>query len=69
MYGTADGLCDPAGSVMLDERIGAADKTVHAYDGLYHEIFNEPEREAVLDDLCTWVAARVAAPGAAPAAG
>jgi alpha-beta hydrolase superfamily lysophospholipase len=69
MYGTADGLCDPAGSVMLDERIGAADKTMHAYDGLYHEIFNEPEREAVLDDLCTWVAARVAAPGAAPAAG
>ncbi len=69
MYGTADGLCSPSGSVMLAERIGAADTTVRAYDGLYHEIFNEPERETVLDDLCSWLAARVAAAGPAPTAG
>jgi acylglycerol lipase len=61
MYGTADGLCPPEGSLMLAERIGAADKTLLAYDGLYHEIFNEPEQERVLDDLCSWLAARVAA--------
>ena len=69
MYGTEDGLCAPSGSVMLGERIGAADKTVLAYEGLYHEIFNEPERETVLDDLCAWLAARVTAPGPATAAG
>ena len=51
LYGTADGLCPPAGSVMLGERIGAADKTLTAYDGLFHEILNEPERETVLDDI------------------
>jgi acylglycerol lipase len=68
MYGTADRLCPPSGSVMLGERIGAADTTVRAYDGLYHEIFNEPERETVLDDLCSWLTARVAAAGHAPAA-
>lgn len=61
MYGTEDRLCDPAGSVMLGERIGAVDKTVRAYDGLYHEIFNEPERDAVLDDLSSWLGSRVAA--------
>jgi acylglycerol lipase len=67
MYGTADGLCPPAGSVMLGERIGSADRTVRAYDGLFHEILNEPERETVLDDICGWLSARAAAPDRDPA--
>ncbi len=58
LYGTADGLCPPAGSQMLGERIGAADKTVKAYDGLFHEILNEPERGAVLADIRSWLAER-----------
>jgi lysophospholipase len=62
LYGTADGLCAPAGSVMLGERIGAADKTVTAYDGLFHEILNEPERETVLDDIAGWLGTRVGTP-------
>ncbi len=65
MYGTADGLCPPEGSLMLAERIGAADKTLLPYEGLYHEIFNEPEQGRVLDDLCAWLAARTAAPAVA----
>jgi acylglycerol lipase len=62
MYGTDDGLCPPPGSVMLSERIGSPDKTLTAYPGLAHEILNEPEREQVLDDLCSWLAQRVAQP-------
>lgn len=62
MYGTDDGLCPPRGSVMLSERIGSRDKTLNAYPGLYHEILNEPERDQVLDDLCSWLSARVARP-------
>ena len=61
MYGTADRLCAPAGSVMLGERLGGL-TTVIPYPGLYHEIFNEPERELVLSDLCGWLDGRVAAP-------
>jgi acylglycerol lipase len=60
MYGTDDALCLPAGSVMLSERIGASDKTLKAYEGLHHEILNEPEQDQVLDDLCAWLGARVA---------
>jgi acylglycerol lipase len=60
MYGTDDGLCLPAGSLMLSERIGAPDKTLKAYDGLHHEILNEPEQDQVLDDVCAWLGARVA---------
>lgn len=62
MYGTEDRLCPPAGSVMVAERIGSADKTVRAYEGLFHEILNEPEREEVLADVLAWLSDRVTAP-------
>ncbi len=61
MYGTADQLCPPEGSMMLSQRIGATDKTVKTYEGLYHEILNEPERERVMDDLCAWLSVQVGA--------
>jgi acylglycerol lipase len=59
MYGTDDKLAPPAGSVMLSERIAAADKTLIPYQGLYHEILNEPEQQQVMDDMCAWLNARV----------
>ena len=68
LYGSADGLCPPAGSLMLGERIGAADCTVKSYPGLYHEILNEPEQEQVMDDLCAWLDAHGRAHGAAASA-
>jgi alpha-beta hydrolase superfamily lysophospholipase len=58
LYGTDDKLVPPAGSQMLEERIGAPDKTAKAYQGLYHEILNEPEQGQVLDDICAWLAER-----------
>ncbi len=59
MHGTADRLVPPAGSRLVDERIGSSDKTLKLYDGLYHEIFNEPEQEQVLDDLVAWLDAHL----------
>jgi acylglycerol lipase len=63
LYGTEDGLCPPRGSEMLAQRIGSTEITARSYTGLYHEILNEPEpeREQVLDDICSWLAARVSA--------
>jgi alpha-beta hydrolase superfamily lysophospholipase len=61
MYGSGDRLVPPAGSMMLNDRIGAADTTLKTYDGLWHEILNEPERDAVMDDMCSWLRARVRA--------
>ena len=60
MFGTADRLCPPAGSEMVAAQIGSGDITVKRYDGLYHEIFNEPERDAVLDDVAGWMRGRLA---------
>lgn len=56
-HGGQDLLVPPAANHALYDAIGSADKTVRIYDGLYHEIYNEPEREAVLDELVAWLKA------------
>lgn len=59
MHATADRLSNPEGSRMLYELVSSKDKTLKHYEGLYHEIFNEPEHRQVLAYLETWLAARV----------
>lgn len=59
VYGTADGLCPTSGAIMLAERIGSVDLTTRAYEGLYHEILNEPERETVMGDVLGWLGERL----------
>jgi len=67
LHGGDDRLCPPEGSRIVHANAGSADKTLKVYDGLYHEIFNEPEQQMVLDDLVGWLAER-ATPARAPEA-
>ncbi|MFN7953812.1 MAG: alpha/beta hydrolase [bacterium] len=57
-HGTEDKLTDCQGSRELHARARSADKTIHVYDGLYHECLNEPERERVVADMLEWLNAR-----------
>ena len=59
VQGGDDKLVDPAGAQMLYDKAGSQDKTIKVYEGLYHEVFNEPERARVLKDVETWLAARL----------
>ncbi|HKP92169.1 MAG TPA: lysophospholipase [Thermoleophilaceae bacterium] len=59
MHGTADTLTLPAGSGVVIENAGSEDKSIIRYEGLYHELLNEPERQKVLDDVVEWVEARL----------
>lgn len=56
-HGTLDELTDPEGSRLLESTCGSPDITVRWYEGLWHEIYNEPERAAPLADLREWLAA------------
>ncbi len=58
-HGTDDALVNHLASERLHERVGSKDKTLKLYDGLYHEILNEPEREQVMQDIIDWLDARV----------
>ena len=55
IQGGADRLVDPEGAQMLFETVQSSDKTIKIYKGLYHEIFNEPERDQVLADVEGWL--------------
>jgi acylglycerol lipase len=55
MHGSDDRLASPRGAQLLIDSMGSPDKTLRLYDGFYHEIFNEPEREQVFADLVEWL--------------
>jgi acylglycerol lipase len=55
MHGTEDQLASIDGSRALESMAVNADVTAHYYEGLYHEIFNEPEQQQVLADLVSWI--------------
>jgi alpha-beta hydrolase superfamily lysophospholipase len=57
VQGSEDKLVDPRGAQMLYDRASSTDKTIKVYEGLYHEVFNEPERARVLADVETWLTA------------
>lgn len=59
VQGGADGLVDPNGARMLYRTVGSADKTLKIYDGFYHEVFNDPGHERVLDDVAAWLEAHL----------
>ncbi len=59
LQGSDDILVKPEGAQMLHQRASSDDKTLKTYDGFYHEIFNEPERQQVLKDVENWLDAHV----------
>lgn len=59
VQGGDDILDDPSGARMLYDMAGSEDKTLKIYDGLYHEVFNEPERDMVLKDVEDWLEAHI----------
>ena len=58
VQGGEDRLVDPDGAQMLHDTVGSVDKTLKIYDGLYHEVFNEPEHLKVLGDVEAWLESR-----------
>jgi acylglycerol lipase len=55
LHGTADRLVPPAASEVVRAHAGSPDLTVRVYEGLFHEPHNEPEKDAVLTDVLTWL--------------
>ncbi|MEZ5040411.1 MAG: alpha/beta hydrolase [Saprospiraceae bacterium] len=55
MHGTEDHLTNIKGSEMLYEKASSIDKTLKLYEGFYHEILNEVEKETVMKDIVDWM--------------
>jgi len=59
VQGNQDALVAPSGAQFLYEMVSSEDKALKLYDELFHEVFNEPEREMVLKDVEEWLEARL----------
>jgi alpha-beta hydrolase superfamily lysophospholipase len=59
LHGGADAMTAPAGSTFLHDKVSSTDKTLHIYPGLYHEIFNEAEREEIFAQVTDWLDAHL----------
>lgn len=59
LYAGDDSIGDPEGSATFFQRVPLADKAQHRYDGYYHEIFNEVNKEVVFKDLEAWLTPRL----------
>jgi acylglycerol lipase len=55
MHGTEDRSADIEGSKRIYSGVSSKDKSIKLYDGLYHELLNEPERMEVLSDINIWL--------------
>ena len=60
MHAEADALVSAKLAMPLFDGITSADKTIRIWPGLFHEIFNEPEREEVLGVTADWLEAHAA---------
>ena len=55
LHGADDGLVDVSDSLEFFQEIGSADKSLRVYAGLLHEIFNEYDKDAVIEDALEWL--------------
>ena len=44
---------------MLHEKVTSNNKKLIIYDGLYHEVYNEPEQDEVMADVASWLASSI----------
>ena len=57
-HGTADTLVPLAAARPVYDTLGQSkSRTLRIYEGLFHEIYNEPERDRVIADLAAWLEA------------
>ncbi|CAJ1586453.1 alpha/beta hydrolase [[Mycobacterium] wendilense] len=59
VHGEVDRLIPAKGSTRMVECVASPDVHLKIYPELYHEVFNEPERDRVLDDVVSWIETRL----------
>jgi alpha-beta hydrolase superfamily lysophospholipase len=61
IHGTADKATRPEGSRYFYDNVGSDDKTLKLYEGHYHDLLNDIDKEMVMADILAWVNERIPA--------
>lgn len=62
LHGTLDKATKPSGSQHFYEQAGSPDKTLKLYEGHFHDLLSDVDKEIVMADIQRWLNARI--PGA-----
>lgn len=55
IHGDADAIVDIKGSYMIMERAGSKDKSITVCKGMYHEIYEDEERDLYVPKVIDWI--------------
>lgn len=61
LHGTHDKAAKPSGSQHFYNRAGSTDKTLKLYEGHFHDLLNDLDKEVVMADIQGWLDAHIAA--------
>ena len=67
IHGTADKATRPEGSQYFYDNVGSEDKTLKLYEGGYHDLLNDIDKETVMRDILAWINERIPVQTAATA--
>jgi alpha-beta hydrolase superfamily lysophospholipase len=67
LHGTADKATKYSGSQLFYDTAGSTDKTIKLYEGHFHDLLNDVDKELVISDIKGWIDARIPAETAAVA--
>jgi acylglycerol lipase len=59
LHGTADKATKPSGSKLFHETAGSKDKTLKLYDGAFHDLLNDTDKQTVMGDILRWLDAHL----------
>lgn len=55
IHGTEDKATKPSGSQFFYDTAGSADKTLKLYEGHYHDLLRDVDKEIVMADIVNWI--------------
>ncbi len=61
LHGTEDKATKPSGSQHFYEQTGSTDKTLKLYEGHFHDLLNDTDKEIVMADIQNWIDERIPA--------
>jgi acylglycerol lipase len=59
LHGSADKATKPSGSQHFYEQAGSTDKTLKLYEGHFHDLLNDLDKEVVMADIQNWLDKRI----------
>ena len=59
LHGTQDKAAKPSGSQRFYDMAGSKDKTLKFYDGHFHDLLNDIDKEIVMADIQHWIDDRI----------